>query len=365
MTIGSDKLLEYRIQRLLFYRGFLPRRNLTIRSYFYPESVDVTDIDVLGIRFSDNFQPEVTICECKSGKSNGTVDRIIWINGLSHYLSANNCIIAKPVINAKIKNFANELGVVPIDSNLLIEMEKNNEVLNEWVGSFDYSYYDSRLMKYYRLIRTDPKLSKVYWLLRSRFWFDNNTTRLKQSLTAFDILVKHKETEVQRWLLYENCILLSISLIWLCHEIQSFTTTERSDFISDLLTTGLGSKEKAKKILDATYGVLATLMKEKGVEVSIVDYENLRLQPPDYTNSLINLIERFNNRPKETVQIPRFLDLVCYDFLFKGIEIDEEKLKAFFPNNIDLIAKLAKNLVKFIIDEKGIPTKIFDPLMNF
>ena len=363
--MGSEKIFEYRIQRLLFHRGFFARRNLTIRSYFYPDSVDVTDIDVLGIRFSDNFHPEVTICECKSGRTNGTVDRILWMNGLSHYLSADNCVFARPRIKAKIKNFANELGVIPVDSSLLIEMEKNNEIPDEWIGSFDYKYYESRIPKYYTSIRRDPKLSKVYWLLRSRFWFDNNITRLKKSLTGLDILVNHNETEAQRWLLFESCILLSISIIWLCHEAHPFTSKERSDYIKDMLTTGLGSKENAKKLLDATYGVLFALMKEKGVEPSIVDYEHLRLIPPNYSQSLIDLIERFNHRPKETVQIPRFLDLFCYEFLFKGNKIDEDKLKEFFPNNIDLIAKLSKNIVRFVTDNKKISEKIFEPLLNF
>lgn len=349
----------------MVYRGFFSRRDLTIRSYFYPDSVDVTDIDVIGVRFSDNFQPEVTICECKSGRNSGTVDRILWMKGLSNYLKADNSMLAKPEIKSKIKNFANELGVIPVDSTLLEEMEKNNAIPDEWLGSFDYDNYETKLRNYYLFIRTKPKLSKVYWFLKSSFWFENNITRLKQCLTALDVLVKQEETESKKWLIYESTILFSVSMIWLCHETKSFTNIERENYISDMLTTGLGSKDKAKKILDATFGVIAALMKEKGVEPSLIEYENLQLTPPEYTKPLIDLIERCNNNPKEAIQVPRFLDFICYEFLMKETEIDLDKLKKLFPDSIDLIAKLTKNIVNFVMDQKNVPQNLFEAFLKF
>lgn len=365
MMTMKNKPLECRIQRLLYHRGFLARRNLTIKSYFYPEVVDVTDIDVLGVRFSDNFDPEVTICECKSGRTNSTVDRIIWLMGLSEYFSASNSIFVRKSIKAKIKSFANEVGVVPVDFKKLEELEEQIEISESWVGSFDYKYYDQRMPRYYKAVKENTRISRVYWFLRSRFWYTDNSTRLKQLITALEVISKSPLTEVHSWLLFESTILLSIAILWLCHETYSFNSKERSEYIENVLTTGVGSREVTKRILDSTYGVIVALMKEKGVEPSIPDYDLLRLEPPEYSKPLIGLVERLNQRPMKSVQIPRFLDIICYEYLLKGKEIERSKTEEIFPSHIDLIAKLSKNVVKFIIDQKQIPEKKFEGLMSF
>jgi len=365
MNIPKSTLLEYRMKKLLYYRGFLARRNLSLRSYFYPETVDVTDIDVLGIRFSDNFHPELVICECKSGEGNGTVDRILWLLGLSRYFTATSTMIVRRTIPAKIKNFASEVGVTPIDFERLEELEKSGKSLSEWIGSFDYQYYDARRLQYYHTIKGDPGLSKVYWFVRSRFWYTDNSTRLKQLITALELISNNLGSEASKWLLYESSVLLSVAIIYLCRDTYPLSAKERPEYIANVLTTGLGSPEVAKKILEATYGVVASIIKEKSGETPYIDDKFLRISPPEYTESLIDLVERLTQRPKISVEVPRFLDLVCYEYLLKEKEIDQKKVEEIFPSDTDLIAKMSKNVLKFIIDKKNVPEKIYESLMNF
>lgn len=365
MTVSDGTLLEYRIKKLFFYQGFLSRNHLTLRSYFYPETVDVTDIDVLGVRFSSNFNPEVVICECKTGESDGTVDRILWLGGLSRYFAASYSMIIRKNIPAKIKRFAQEAGIVPIDYSRLLELEKNNEVPSAFLGSCDYAHYEPRIPKYYQNVKDDPQLSKIYWFLRSRYWYTENSGRMKQSITALQMLSKNPKPEASRWLIYEASVLLSLSLIYLCRELFPLSESERPEYIRNLLTAGVGSPEFSKKVLDATYGLIAAIEKDRTGKTSSIDYSNLRIPPPEYSNTLIDLATRMIQRPTISPHVPRFLDFVCFEFLFKNRKIDVEKVKEVFPLGTDMIAKLSKNVTKFVVENGNIPESMFENLMEF
>lgn len=365
MIVSEGTLLEYRVKKLFFYQGFLSRNNLTLRSYFYPETVDVTDIDVLGVRFSSNFNPEVVICECKSGESDGTVDRVLWLGGLSRYFGTSDSMIIRRVIPAKIKRFAQEAGIIPIDYARLLELEKNNEIPSTFLGSCDYDYYESRIHKYYQNVKDDPSLSRIYWFLRSRYWYTENSGRMKQTITALQMLSKNPKPEASQWLVYEASILLSLSLLYLCHELFPLSESERPEYLMNLLTTGVGSPEFSKKVLDATYGLIAAIERDRTGKTSSIDYSNLKIPPPEYSSSLIDLVTRMVQRPTISTHVPRFLDFICFESLFRNRKIDVEKVKELFPSDLEMIAKLSKNVAKFVIDNGNIPESMFKNLMEF
>jgi len=70
-------------------------------------------------------------------------------------------------------------------------------------------------------------------------------------------------------------------------------------------------------------------------------------------------------RPTISTHVPRFLDFVCFEFLFKNRKIDVEKVKELFPSDADMIAKLSKNVTKFVVDSGNFPESMFENLMEF
>lgn len=365
MNIDAAIILEYRIKKLLFHQGYLSRNHLTLRSYFYPDTVDVTDIDAIGVRFSTNFSPEIVICECKSGEADGTVDRILWLAGLSRYFSASTSMIIRKAIPAKIKRFAQDVGTIPIDYARLNEIEKNTGIPASFLGSNDYEYYEPRIQKYYGGLKDDPYLSKIYWFLRSRYWYMENSTRLKQAITALKMLSANTKPEASRWMAYESSILFSLSLVSLCRDLFPLGEKERPEFINNLLITGVGSPEYSRKVLGAVYGLLDSSERlTKGKKIRL-DYNDLKIPPPEYFVPLVDLVERMVQKPAISVEVPRFLDFVCFEFLFKDKKIDEKVIEEFFPTNTSLIAKMSKNIAKFIIDNAGISENVYKDLMDF
>ena len=365
MMIDAGIILEYRIKKLLFHQGYFSRNHLTLRSYFYPDTVDVTDIDVIGVRFASNFSPEKVICECKSGDSDGTVDRILWLAGLSKYFAASNSMIVRKAIPAKIKRFAQDVGIIPIDYARLIEIEKSNEIPASFLGSSDYEYYESRIQKYYQNLKDDPHLSKIYWFLRSRFWYIENSAQVKQTITALKMLSANTKPEAIRWLAYEASVLFSLSLVYLCRELYPLTEKERPEYINNLLITGVGSPEYSKSVLGAAYGLIAAAERDKKGKPSRIGHSDIKIPPPEYSASLTNLVERMVQRPAVSVEVPRFLDYVCFEFLFKDRQIDEKIIGRLFPKETSFIAKMSKNVAKFITENAGISEDVYKNLIDF
>ena len=70
-------------------------------------------------------------------------------------------------------------------------------------------------------------------------------------------------------------------------------------------------------------------------------------------------------RPVVSIEVPRFLDFVCFEFLFKDKQIDDTVIKELFPTETSLIAKIAKNIIKFVLDNAGISEDIYKNLIEF
>ncbi len=75
--------------------------------------------------------------------------------------------------------------------------------------------------------------------------------------------------------------------------------------------------------------------------------------------SLIDLTNRLLAKPMVSIQVPRFLDFICNEFLFRKMTVEQENLRNLFPSDTNLLSKLAKNVGRFIIDKKGIPEEFF------
>ena len=365
MTIDDGIILEYRIKKLLFHLGYFSRNHLTLRSYFYPEVIDVTDIDALGVKFSSNFNCEMVICECKTGDSDGTVDRILWLAGLSGYFSTTSAMIVKKSIPSKIKRFAQEVGITPIDYARLKEIEKTNGRPDVFLGSNDYEYYEPKLREYYQFLKDDAHLAKIYWFLRSQYWYSQNSTRMKKTLTALKMLSANPKFKAGQWLTYEATTLFSLSLVYLCKELFPLSDKERPEYINNLLITGLVSPDYSRKILGAAYGLIASKSLGNRTGGQNRGLSKIKRPTPDYAPALIDLIERMVQRPSISAEVPRFMDFLFFEYLFKQKAIDEKIVRELFPFDTQYIAKMSKNVVKFIIETSNISEELFKSLNDF
>lgn len=348
-------IAEYRIARLVFHNNYFARRSIPLRNYFYPDALDITDIDVLGIRYNMDFTATKIVADCKSGLSSRSSDnkpanRILWVSGLKKFLNCDIAYFYKPNINQIMKDFALKNEVIPIDDTKLDELERKTGIKDVWHGSYDINIYDI-ISRYYMQIKKIKDLKNLYWFLRIEFWTLPCNLQIKRCINYIErFFKKHNLTKYEEYLLIELYILSSVALLNICKDTYPYTDHERELWIVNKMIEGVGTIDQQEKILLLMKEICETKIKEVTSQNVPIYIDGYRSQPPDYTEDLIRLIDRINDKAEYSIEIPRFLDFYMYEYILSGKDQDQDSqfLNWQFTNDLNIVAKLAKNIVRFL-----------------
>src|SRR5258708_29016874 len=138
-TLRVGDPLEYRVARLFVWSDFFVRRG---REIYTVAALDrATDLDVLAIRYSQSFQRDVQIAECKSD-GDRPLDRIFWLSGVQRFVDAQRATLIRRSTKWNIKDFAKLAGVEVLDLPRLDELEKDAGIeTSVWRGISDREFF--------------------------------------------------------------------------------------------------------------------------------------------------------------------------------------------------------------------------------
>ncbi|MHA1755927.1 MAG: hypothetical protein ACTSVV_04090, partial [Promethearchaeota archaeon] len=309
----KGKKLEYRIQRLFFYLDYFSRRSVPIRNYFYPDKADLTDIDIIGITHSFDFKSKLVICDCKTGHSHKSYDRILWLAGLKQYIKANEAYFIEEKASRIKKLFANANDLKLLDLDRIEEIEKNLEIV-DYIGSNKLELENLNTIIYALLKKeTHTDFMRHYWFLKSNYWLEKNNIRLKQCINFIDLLKKRDFSSIHRQYLYiETIILFSVSILEFVNEIFTLSEHDRLLHTQIALKEGIISIDQQDKILRLIRGIVKQYVREECGKTPRLD--SIKEIPlPDYSDDLVELIERIIANPIYSSKIPKFLDYILYE----------------------------------------------------
>jgi hypothetical protein len=359
---------EYRVSRLAFLRGYSCRPRIPVRSLFYPDKVQVSDVDVMGVKFDVNLNKTTTIWECKTG-SDSAIDRIMWLLGFSDFCKADLKILVKPQIANRIKAFGLEVGVACWDNDFLSKREAAF-VDCPFFGFHSYKKRYLRNPETYEMIRKSDDLHSVYWYMASNFWFDTPETRLKRILSSLQKLkveldrANSRTRTVSILLLREAAVLASIALLDFANSMSIWNqTSDLKDRIALSLQSGLGTPEERRKLINAVLTYAEELCGKKFPQS--VRYHLESTPSPSYTDALVNHIERIIEHPDFAVHVPRFLEIMAYDLNGHVEGEDKKNVENFLNADISMIAKLARNLIGFLEHSTSFPPDILKTVTQF
>ncbi|MBI2078475.1 MAG: hypothetical protein HYT80_08935, partial [Euryarchaeota archaeon] len=140
-STDQDSDLKRRFHRLLWYQGFFVRREIAISTHMVGsghqlQRRDVTDIDVLGVRFSEGLGRETVLTECKSGRNFNGLDGTLKLAGLMQLLGAARSYLVVDRPENLAKRVAPRLGIQVIDGRRLSAWESAVVPENNWRGPF-------------------------------------------------------------------------------------------------------------------------------------------------------------------------------------------------------------------------------------
>lgn len=367
--MSNDVLLKLRFQRILWNMGFFVRIEVPLSAYIpakfkSSKRYDITDLDVLGIRFDYDMQPDYIVCDCKSGERVKLFDRVLWLKGIMEYFGAKKGYLGVTHGEYAPREVASKLNILVVDEADLLNTEKRLGVQDTWFGSCDPNL-PKKIIACRRELRKKHRREINYLIYR--YWMEPDFYQIKRLITLGKALGKKQDfsSEAYRWIIVESIVRFTLSLCLLSSKLYNIKEDSLAKETSKHLYGGFLSKKEREELVNSIWRVIYTFIKDayRGEEVPIkLDFFKL---DPEYLPSLIEIIWRLVNQPAEFRSIPRFVDIVCYEYILKNKPISMEELSSRFKEgDTTLLAKLTKDIIEFYLDTTSIDKTMFRPLLK-
>lgn len=354
---------ECRLARLCFAEGAFVRRKVDLGLHF-GDRFQVTDIDVLCLRFSETLALHKTIGECKTSEARSAPsasDRLLWNAGLRALLDAEGMFLAtlKPPSDG-VRQLASELGADVLDP-ADVERRERLQGLN---GASDYGSHHPDLVPLQRVVREaakkDDRLTRVYVFVRSEFWFLPAAAGLKRALGGAQVVARTwsprlpgTERYAAEWLIREAVICAAVALVELAGERYRTSPKAFGATLNERLAEGLASYAALSSLAEMVDRYVIKVLTDARVEPAkrLDALGAFAPSVPRYAEPLLEVVERFAAAPRAARDVPRLLD--WRSGCLARAE-DSAPGERFFPCP-DETRHLARVLQRFLVGQIGLP----------
>jgi len=305
---------------------------------------DITDIDVMAIKYHYDFTPYIVCMSCKGGraKSLSPIKESFYLKGVMNYFGGNRGYVVfsdKPV-SSHARILATKLDIVIL----------HDQEFNDWCRiaqdscDIDHSKlwerkaFDTYIEEFTKIQQLEPLRS----YLSVDYWFYHDFRNI-QNLIAHTGRVKdylNKSSLPIRLVVLEVGLHFALSVLDLCRYVCSAGIKELKDHIAAYLFGGITSLRSRQNL----YRQVEALLKNKGV----VDDEGPKLPGliPEYTDQLVELVYRWISKPWAAVNVPQVIQYFAWKSALCSIDVNiQDNVNARFN---DMSLKFADNLLEFL-----------------
>lgn len=346
---GKGIGFEYDVCQLFTEQNYFTRRSIPIRSTI---NQDITDIDVLGIKYTYPFEKKVIICDCKNKVKPKPFERIFWTKGLGEYVGVDDEYIALPKIGSDIIEFARKSKVRVISQNELSNYE------NKQIGYADYQYYGKFMQRLEDKKTGDSQVLHYLPILKKEYISDNPYVTLNIALLILNKLSQGNWSDDGKKLIFaEGATVVAYALLDICRDVFGMNQELREKYISAKLTYGDSEATYINGLIESVTRYANEMLAEKIPK----EYYNknlvnrMEIPAPHYTKSCIAIIERAYNNPEWYIDMLRNIDFILFEFMLKNQKFDytlfSEHCKNYLVNEK---LKACKNILFFICSSAAV-----------
>ncbi len=365
---GEDFYLKLRLARLLTRQGYFVRRNVPISTYtpgeYGAKRVDITDIDVLGLMWDEDFARRSVACECKSGTQARPLDRIFWLGGVMKYFQAETGYLLTKETGNVSRSIGRSMGIQVLGEDILSNLEKRIGINSgDWLGSCNPDV-DGKIVEYRKIMKQAFQSQTNYVVYT--YWKDQDYNQVKRLITTGrEIGKKMGASDASKWFAIELLCLFSSSLVTFCNRVHLAIESELQGDVSSHLYGGVSSKTEQLEYAKSAIQYLKSVARDYFEQKLPLSEEDVSMDP-EYLGKLAELLSRLVSKPGETRLLPLFLDIVSFEYLLKGKAVSKDRLdNQFRGHDVFLLAKLAKNIIDFYVKTTSIQSMVFEPLLEF
>lgn len=297
----QDLPAKLRIAPALATNGYYVRINVALSATHARGLADVTDIDVLGMRYDITFTPSTIAVSCKSGEAKGTspAKEIFYLRGVLDYIHATTGVVAftKKPVPPHLRDLGRRLDILVLSRNEVAEWCDSLVNGLPSLGYFQPSAYEQFLQSW---TRTDSGLSDY---LRTDYWFHLDFRNLQNILVHLKKLAP-KLTGQQPWhtlVLLDTAVHFCLTFFDLCRQIRLLGQATVTETTAAYLFGGAPTF-KARRDL---YTKVQQLLSSTGILAP--SGPSLPPLEPPYSAALAELAIRCIARPQAATLIPMIL----------------------------------------------------------
>lgn len=373
VKINKGDLLEFRIKRLLFFMGYIPKVGIKIKVDTSSKSEDITDLDVLGISINRDFQIVSTWVDCKSGRAK-TLERIVWLTGMKKIYKTSNVWFVKSRVKETIKSFARDNKIIIIDDIFLDKMEQAYGIdKNDFRGCWNPVNFIGMLKELSMLdIPINEPYKKVSNFIEYDYWATSKYKKIKKCITAFNYIsqVNHstlgeRKEKVARWATFELMTMFSMALMEICGELIYCNELERQRVLFNNLRGSDISLKQREYIIEASYSLAEQLIRSNtSMDFKLDRREYNQMDDlPKYSEALLDLINRIIDSPSYYYDVCRCMDYILFEYELNNKAININDVRNIFPYyDKNIIA--VKSIISFICDIVEIDRSTFSQIFN-
>lgn len=358
-----DKDAEFKLRtaRYLWHMGYVCPTEVAVSGNEIRAGAlkryNVTDIDVVGIKFEDDLTWHSVVADCKSGKSNSGVNRLFWLRGIMDFFKADHGYLVQPSIGREAREVALRLSISLLDNENLRRSELDKRLAEDGRSYFALEAYDAeKQLAGLRLPKgsTPNEEQKLVQLLGGylsyTYWFQEeyrNIQHLIRMVTdaskPINELTDRRRAKV---LAYRALTLWSISVLKMVGYVIATRSGEIHNEVRRYIFGGSANAAERGRLMH----IFADLTKQP-----------LALEPAYYPE-LLELTSRLIRYSQFAKNVPRYSDLVYAENV---ICQRTESIEAILTRKFDLdTLKLTKDVAEFICKATGLDKDLYEDLMT-
>ncbi len=313
-------------------------------------SADVTDIDVLAIRFSVPLAEEKLIADCKDRKRPKPYERILWTRGLASFARVDRAVVVLPRVPWQAREFSAQ-GNVEIIETREVSGEAADGELPYWTyGEADPALDRLTTLRKQRVQQQDgnlaTELAKEDLRLRQMLLVGHPLTNLNRIIQMLASVGKRADQgpEETRWLRLRTCydaaVVAGVMLVRFACETKWTPEEEWSEYVRKKPTFGDVPPNKARQLAKLA-------LKTDSFEV---------LPSPKYTEGVVGVVEALISQPAAASIVPQALDHKLF-----GQELRSEDATGSQVGMLDAgSTKLGKQILSALSYAAEVPASLWD-----
>lgn len=351
--------LELRGMRYAWKNGYFVRQRVPVLS---EENENITDLDIIGIKFDNSFLPQRIIMETKHDTGYNAIFKLKGF--IDHFARNVTAVIIRYSITTSVIELSETLGIRAIPITRMEEIEQSLTIEKD---DWNYVYREDFIkntITFKKILETRIQrelLSQIdtFWSTTNSF---HNLKMILESLSKVQNILTANVTfrGALDWLISEYVVHFVISILECISSIYCVPEHQRKSYFSKKYIGGkLSFKEKDHILKKFNTSLKSFEIKNK---ISFKDMEKLTLQP-EYFDNLFDLINRLLSKPEYSVILPRFFDLYHYQSFsnsFSSLEIQSELLLT--HDSYEFTIKFARDVIDFLFNGKN--PNIYEQLMT-